>query len=116
LKARSRFFSLGLRKGKKRDRAEINVCVKRDQKRDPRFKDICLIDAALATEDKIIISLDDKTARFFFTQAAKEIDDLKDIIWVNPNNLEETPLEWLENGAPWEITRSLGFPSEESII
>jgi hypothetical protein len=40
----------------------------------------------------------------------------KDIIWVNPNNLEETPLEWLQNVAPWERARSRGFPSEKSLI
>jgi hypothetical protein len=94
----------------------MDICAKTDKQPAARFKDICLIDAALATDDKIIISLDDNTARFFFTQAANEMDDLKDIIWVNPNNLEETPLEWLQNGAPWERARSRGFPSEESLI
>lgn len=43
------------------------------------------------------------------------MDDLKDIIWVNPNNLEETSLEWLQNGSPGERAPR-GFPSEESLI
>jgi hypothetical protein len=62
-------------------------------------KDLCLIEAALAT-DKIVISLDDNTARKFFSEASVKIDELKDIVWVNPDKVdEEQPIEWLRNGA-----------------
>lgn len=74
-------------------------------------KDIHLIEAALAT-DKIVISLDDKTARRFFTQAAQEVEELselKAISWVNPDKPEESPISWLKGGANPEPERLLGF-------
>ena len=74
-------------------------------------KDIHLIEAALAT-DKIVVSLDDKTARRFFTQAAHEIEELRElkaIAWINPDKPEETPIAWLKGGANPEPERLLGF-------
>ncbi len=72
------------------------------------FKDLRLIEAAIST-DRIIISLDDKTARIFFARAAVQVDELKDIVWVNPDKIEEEkPIEWLENGAEAESDRLLG--------
>jgi hypothetical protein len=74
-------------------------------------KDIHLIEAALAT-DKIVISLDDKTARRFFTQAAQQVEELRElktISWVNPDKPEESPISWLKSGANPEPERLLGF-------
>ncbi len=83
-----------------------------DKQRQQIVKDICLLEAALAT-DKIVISLDDNTARKYFSQAAQQIqslkDSLKDIVWVNPDHVEqEQPIFWLERGAPYEESRTLG--------
>lgn len=75
-------------------------------------KDIHLIEAALAT-DKIVISLDDNTARRFFALAAQgveELRELKAIAWVNPDKPDERPIEWLKNGAKAEPERMLGYP------
>jgi hypothetical protein len=70
-------------------------------------KDLCLIEAALAT-DKIVISLDDNTARKFFSEASVKIEELRDIVWVNPDKVdEENPIEWLKNGAEAESDRFL---------
>ncbi|PZU93156.1 MAG: hypothetical protein DCE90_17045 [Pseudanabaena sp.] len=74
-------------------------------------KDIHLIEAALAT-DKIVISLDDNTARRFFALAAQgveELSELKAIAWVNPDKPDESPIEWLKNGANAEPERRLGY-------
>lgn len=72
------------------------------------FKDLRLIEAAIAT-DKTVISLDDKTARKFFSGAAVHLDELKDLVWVNPDKIEEEkPIEWLEKGAKAESDRLLG--------
>jgi DNA-binding GntR family transcriptional regulator len=74
-------------------------------------KDIHLLEAALAT-DKIVVSLDDNTARRFFTLAAQgveELSELKAIAWVNPDKPEETPISWLKGGANTEPERLLGF-------
>jgi predicted nucleic acid-binding protein len=83
-----------------------------DKQREEMFKDLHLIEAALDT-DKRIISLDDNTARKFFALGSDELDQLKDIVWVNPDNPEETAIEWLEKGAPAENDRMLGFWKKE---
>lgn len=74
-------------------------------------KDIHLLEAALAT-DKIVVSLDDNTARRFFTLAAQgveELSELKAIAWINPDKPEESPIAWLKCGANPEPERLLGF-------
>jgi hypothetical protein len=70
-------------------------------------KDLRLVEAAIAT-DRTVISLDDKV-RKCFAKVAVDFDPLKDIIWVNPAQTAEKPLDWLQNGAEAEIERSLGF-------
>jgi hypothetical protein len=82
-----------------------------DNQRSDVKKDIRLIEAALAT-DKIVISLDDNTARKYFTRAAKEVKDLSKlevITWVNPDKPEEKAIEWLRQGANPDVERLLGF-------
>jgi hypothetical protein len=70
-------------------------------------KDLRLIEAAFAT-DKIVISLDDNTARTMFSKAAAKIDEIKNIVWVNPDKIKaEQPIAWLENGAVAESDRLL---------
>ena len=70
------------------------------------LKDYFLLEAALAS-DKTVISLDDKTARKLFSQASQNIDEIKEIVWVNPDKSEEKPIEWLMNGALAETERFL---------
>jgi len=70
-------------------------------------KDLRLIEAALAT-DKIVISLDDNTARTLFSRASNKVNELQHIVWVNPDKIEtEKPIEWLKNGAEVESDRLL---------
>jgi hypothetical protein len=58
--------------------------------------------------DKIVISLDDNTARTLFSKASAKVNELKDIVWVNPDKIEEEkPIEWLKNGAEAESERLL---------
>lgn len=68
------------------------------------FKDILLIEAALAT-DQTIISLDE-TVRQLFANLAPEIRDLRTIVWANPE-LEDLRT-WLAEGASPERARMLG--------
>ena len=85
-----------------------------DRQRQDMFKDLRLLEAALVA-DKIVISLDDNTARRFFRRAAQELEAIADIVWVNPNNVEEEqPIAWLENGAEPDKERCLGFRRSES--
>ena len=69
-------------------------------------KDFHLLEAALAT-DQTIISLDE-TVRGCFARATRHVGEIRDIVWVNPERMEEEePLVWLENGAPPEDYRKL---------
>lgn len=69
------------------------------------LKDVCLLEAALATE-KRVVSLDEK-ARELFTEASEEIREIGALVWVNPDRDEESPLEWLKAGARAENKRCL---------
>ena len=70
------------------------------------YKDFRLIEAALAT-DQIIVSLDDNTARKPYAVAAQTVNELKKIVWVNPDKPSEEPLVWLDDGAKPEPKRLL---------
>ena len=75
-------------------------------------KDIHLLEAALET-DKTVISLD-QTVRKLFARAAQQVGEIRDIIWVNPEQtVEEQPITWLKNGAPPEPHRQLSaYPTQ----
>lgn len=75
---------------------------------DEMRKDICLLKAALGT-DRRIVSLDENTARRYFTQAAQTIPKLQEIVWVNPDKPDEEPIEWLKADAPADDFRMLGY-------
>lgn len=70
-------------------------------------KDWRLVEAALAT-DRTVASCDN-TARGLFSKACGEIVELKVIVWVNPDRPEEEPIAWLEQGAPPDEHRKLGW-------
>jgi hypothetical protein len=70
-------------------------------------KDILLLEAALAT-DRRIVSLDEKIARRYFRMAAQEIEKLQELVWLNPSKPEEKAIEWLQDGAPADRWRMLG--------
>jgi hypothetical protein len=86
----------------------IEALAKTDKERAAMTKDILLLEAALAT-DRRIVSLDENTARKYFTDAAKEIVKLQPLIWVNPSKEKENPIEWLQNDAPVDPERMLGY-------
>lgn len=72
---------------------------------DAMEKDLLLIEAARATDNRII-SLDD-TARKFFALVAISVGELREILWVNPAKEEESPVQWLTSGTPDEVERML---------
>ncbi len=69
------------------------------------LKDLHLIDAAMAT-DRSIVSLDD-TVRKLFADLSDMVGELRNIVWVNPAEENERPVEWLLDGAPAEEERLL---------
>jgi len=70
------------------------------------LKDTMHVEAAMEN-DRIVISRE-KEAQLLFAAVSENIEELRDIVWVNPELDGETPLEWLESGAPLEKDRMLG--------
>jgi hypothetical protein len=87
--------------------ARIEALMSNDSDRTAVWKDMCLIEAALAA-DKIVTSRDE-TVRNLFADAAQHIWELREIVWVNPTIETEQPVAWLEAGAPNDAERQLGF-------
>ena len=87
-------------------RLKLGSVTTNQKKRDAMLKDIHLIEAALQA-DKIVISMDG-TVKGYFQEVTREVFVLRDIVWVNPCKEDETPLEWLQNGAESEKKRCLG--------
>ena len=71
------------------------------------LKDFHLCETALKS-DSIIASMDD-SVRKHLSILSKQVHEIGDIIWVNPENPEEGTLTWLQNGAKYEKSRTLGY-------
>ena len=87
-------------------RDEIAGTAIRETEIEDMQKDFHLLEAARET-DQTIISLDE-SIRQLFARAAQRVGEILDIVWVNPERMEEEePIEWLQNGAPPEDHRKL---------
>ena len=69
------------------------------------LKDVHLIEAALATDRRIVSH--DETARGHFRRLAASVASIRDVIWVDPTVPAEHALEWAEQGAPAQRSRRL---------
>jgi hypothetical protein len=70
-------------------------------------KDALLVEASLAADTAPVASNDDKM-RDYLRACASTVKPLRPIAWVNPAKPAETPLDWLDAGAPSEAWRRLG--------
>jgi len=92
--------------------AEEELCQKicgtiaRETDLEAMLKDFRLIEAAMVA-DNTVISLDDKV-RIIFDKAAERVGELRNVVWVNPDDTEAQPIDWLENGAQPEKHLRLG--------
>ena len=86
-------------------RGRIDAAVHRDQKA-IIAKDVHLIEAAIAMDQ--LVTSKDESARDAFKDASNGVVGLKQIVWVNPTCDNETPIDWLRNGARAEAHRQLG--------
>ncbi|HEY6921968.1 MAG TPA: hypothetical protein VI653_00755 [Steroidobacteraceae bacterium] len=77
-----------------------------EEEREQMAKDVHLLAAALRG-NLCILSMDDR-ARRCYRKAARSIDSIADICWVNPANETEHVISWLAAGAPAETHRQLG--------
>ncbi len=85
---------------------KIEATTTHDKEVNAMLKDFHLLGAALAT-DMIVISLDE-SIRTLFAYASRQVGEIRDIIWVNPERIaEEQPILWLKTGAPSESHRQL---------
>jgi len=74
--------------------------------REAVLKDLPLIEAALST-DLTIVSLDE-TAREHFRTLAARVGEFRNLVWVNPERIEEDPITWLQKGAKPERQKRFG--------
>ena len=93
-------------------RLKVEQCAATENKRKAMLKDIHLIEAAFQA-DRIVLSMDE-IVRHCFQEITDRIRALKRIAWVNPYKSEETPIDWLKNGAELERERLLGYHREDS--
>jgi PAS domain-containing protein len=76
------------------------------------LKDMPLIEAALAADGTIVSC--DRPARDAFGGAAREVRELREIVWVNPADVgEEALTAWLEEGAPPRDEWTLGYSPDD---
>ena len=86
-------------------RANIGYASPTHECKEAMLKDAPLIEAALEA-DETVISLDERV-RKMFAYASKHICEIRIIVWVNPAQEIERPLQWLKEGALPEIQRRL---------
>lgn len=68
-------------------------------------KDFHLIEAAIAYDRTVVSS--DEAVRRLFKAAAHSVAAIKKVVWVNPVEPSEKPIEWLRDGAKAEAVRML---------
>jgi len=69
-------------------------------------KDCHLVEAALQA-DRVVISRDE-VVRNLFRQGCSRVEELRAILWANPERGEEGTVEWVRAGAKPEKGRRLG--------
>lgn len=62
-------------------------------------KDACLVEASNTCDKAPISSLDDRM-RDHLRACAPWVPEVRHVVWVNPTNADEKPLDWLDAGAP----------------
>ena len=88
-------------------KTRIENLAKTYENREAMEKDCFLLELALAY-DKIVVSKDEKVRRLF-QEVSTQVNEIRDVNWINPINPEETPINWLKDGACLEHKRSLGY-------
>ena len=91
----------------------IRNALANDGEREAADKDHHLLLAALHS-DQTIASLDD-TVRRLFARVCPAAAEVCNVVWVNPDKEDETPLDWLRDDAPADHARKLAqFPHAQA--
>lgn len=91
-------------------RANLSSNAKSESDAEAMLKDVHLLEAALAS-DETILSMN-SSDRDRFKAICEQIALIQNIIWVNPNEPAEKCSDWLDNGAPDDDFRKLGYRDE----
>ena len=103
--SRGRFVDVGDREAAIDDDDLAAAAASNDAALDAMRKDLLLVEAALAS-DRRILSLDDK-ARRAFGRASGSLEALRRILWANPKTPAEGVDVWIRDGARRESAREL---------
>jgi hypothetical protein len=103
--SRGRFTEVGDHEVKTDDDELAAAAEEHDAALDAMRKDLLLVEAALAS-DKRVLSLDDR-ARRAFARASGSLQSFRRILWANPSSAAERVDVWLRDGARREPAREL---------
>lgn len=92
-------------------KAQIESLAKTYENREAMEKDCFLLELALA-HDKIVVS-DDEKVRNLFREISNRVTEIREVNWINPIKPQETPIDWLTQGANLEYKRSLGYSEKD---
>ncbi len=85
---------------------QINSRSTAETERDALIKDKHLLEATLASDKRIVSQ--DKKARAPARTLAASCALVRRILWISPAIPDETPIKWLQAGAPMDEHRLLG--------
>ena len=115
----SRIWRVGMESAEQFDRSEVleDQALRADldnaasdaSVRENMRKDYHLLEAALADNPHNPVVSRERRVRGHFRRAAQNVPAIAPVVWVNPTLGEDTPIAWLQDGAPDEAHRMLGY-------
>lgn len=85
----------------------VEACLEEAKQQEAVSKDFHLVVAAFES-DKIIITRDERLCKIL-DAAAGQVEELRSLIFANPDATEQQVADWLNRGAPAERTRRVGY-------
>jgi hypothetical protein len=92
-------------------RAKIEKYASSDKNKREMLKDVLLLEASMATDWRVTSM--NEVDRKRFKDICEYIVEIEEVVWVNPDIPDENCLEWLEDGAPDDDFRKLGYVKDE---
>jgi len=86
-------------------RDALEAAASTDKRAKAMLKDVHLIEAARGADHVVVSS--DREARKLFAAVARQVKELRDIVWADPSEDLDDLVAWLKRGAPPEAERCL---------